>query len=228
MTVVSHRGPVTISAAAAAVAVVLSGGPLAPHAHAGAEGAISPGHPIAYISAAGERTCTLGFVFTAHRHTYGVTAGHCVADAGGYVVDAISGYRGNVVSFDYDPTRRGNDFALIGFGQAPAAATMLGTGVDGVSAPGADQPICHTGVSSGTSCGQLAAHYGVAQYLTTGLNDIPGDSGGPVWTRHGIDDIAIIGIWLGSHTDHDATYGRFYPLKDALTQLRASTTATTN
>lgn len=226
MIALSQRARAMIAAAVAAGAVLLSYAFGAPHAHAGAERAISPGDPIRYITATGSDTCTLAFAFTAHSHTYGVTAGHCVANAGGYVVDVLSGYRGRVVSFDYDPTRRGNDFALIGFGQAPVAATMLGTAVDAVSVPAADQPICHTGVSSGTSCGQLSAQYGVGQYLATGLNDVPGDSGGPVWTRHGIDDIAIVGIWLGSHIDHDGTtFGRFYPLGTALTQLGATTTA---
>lgn len=226
MTALSSRARAMIAAAVAAGAVLLSYAFGAPHAHAGAERAISPGDAIRYITAAGADTCTLAFAFIAHSRTYGVTAGHCVANTGGYVTDVISGYRGSVVAFDYDPTRRGNDFALIHFGQAPVAATMLGTAVDAISVPAADQPICHTGVSSGTSCGQLAAQYGVGQYLTTGLNDVPGDSGGPVWTRHGIDDIAIVGIWLGSHIDHDGTtYGRFYPLDRALTQLGAITTA---
>ena len=226
MTAISHRARAITAAAVTAVAVLLSCGLLAPHAHAVAERAISPGHTIRYITPGSASTCTLAFAFTARGHTYGVTAGHCVADAGGYVVDVISGYRGSVVSFDYDPTRRGNDFALIHFGQAPVAASLLGAAVDAVTAPAADRPICHTGVSSGTSCGQLSGQYGVAQYLTTRLNDVPGDSGGPVWTRYGIDDIAIVGIWLGSHIDHDGTtYGRFYPLDHALTQLRADTTA---
>ena len=226
MTTLSQRTHAITAAAVTAGAILLSCVLGAPHAHAGTQRAISPGDAIRYITAAGADTCTLAFAITAHTHTYGVTAGHCVANAGGYVVDVISGYRGSVVSFDYDPTRRGNDFALIHFGQAPLAATMLGTAVDAVTAPAADQPICHTGVSSGTSCGQLSGQYGVAQYLTTGLNDVPGDSGGPVWTRYGIDDIAIVGIWLGSHIDHDGTtYGRFYPLDHALAQLAVDTTA---
>jgi streptogrisin B len=226
MTTLSQRTHAITAAAVTAGAILLSCVLGAPHAHAGAQRAISPGDAIRYITAAGADTCTLAFAFTAHTHTYGVTAGHCVANAGGYVIDVISGYRGSVVSFDYDPTRRGNDVALIHFGQAPVAATMLGTAVNAITAPAADQPICHTGVSSGTSCGQLAAQYGAGQYLTTGLTDVPGDSGGPVWTRHGIDDIAIVGIWLGSHIDHDGTtYGRFYPLDHALTQLGANTAA---
>jgi streptogrisin B len=200
---------------------------LAPPAEAVSERSVGPGHAIRYITPRSASTCTLAFAFTSRGDTYGVTAGHCVAeDPGGYVFDATSGYRGSVVSYDYDPTRRGNDFALIDFRQAPVAASLLGATVDAVTAPAGGRPICHTGIASGTSCGQLCGHYGVMQYLTTGLNDISGDSGGPVWARYGIDGIAIVGIWLGSHIDNDGTtYGRFYPLDHALTQLGANNVA---
>lgn len=93
------------------------------------------------------------------------------------------------------------------------------------AAPPADRAVCHTGTASGTSCGELASRYGT-QYLATGLADTPGDSGGPVWTRQGIDGVAIVGIWLGSHTaTNGSTYGRFYPIKEALTGLGLRTAA---
>ena len=226
MTAISDRARAITAAALAGAAVLLCCGLLAPAARAVTERAISPGHAIRYITPGSATTCTLAFAFSTHGDTYGVTAGHCVAEPGGYVVDVPSGYRGSVVSFDYNPTRRGNDFALIHFGRSPLAASLLGASVDAVTAPATDRPICHTGVSSGTSCGQLSGQYGRNQYLTTEVNDVPGDSGGPVWTRYGIDDITIVGIWLGSHIDHDGTTdGRFYPLDYALTQLGATTTA---
>jgi len=46
-----------------------------------------------------------------------------------------------------------------------------------------------------------------------------GDSGGPVWTRYGLDELAIVGIWLGTHDDVDTINGRFYPLPEALQKL---------
>ena len=59
-----------------------------------------------------------------------------------------------------------------------------------------------------------------AQYLTEGHGDRAGDSGGPVWTRYGLDELAIVGIWLGTHDDGDDTInGRFYPLPEALQNL---------
>lgn len=197
-----------------------------PAAQAASERAISPGHGIRYTTPRTASTCTLAFAFTSRAHTYGVTAGHCVAgDRGGYILDTTSAYRGNVVSYQYDPTRRGEDYALIDFGHAPIHTSLLGVTVDAITAPDTAHPICHTGISSGTSCGELAGRYGPAQYLTAGLNDTPGDSGGPVWTRHGIDGIAIVGIWLGSHTNNDGSaYGRFSPLEHALAQLGATTT----
>jgi hypothetical protein len=94
MTALSQRPRAMIAAAVAAGTVLLSYAFGAPHAHAVTQRAISPGDAIRYITAAGADTCTLAFAFTAHSHTYGVTAGHCVANAGGYVTDVISGYRG--------------------------------------------------------------------------------------------------------------------------------------
>jgi hypothetical protein len=38
-----------------------------------------------------------------------------------------------------------------------------------------------------------------------------------VWTRYGLDELAIVGIWLGTHDDgNDTINGRFYPLPEAL------------
>ncbi|SKU68481.1 hypothetical protein [Mycobacteroides abscessus] len=194
-------------------------------AHAAPDATVGPGHALRYVSAHGSSTCTLGFTFRANAHTYGVTAGHCVAAGPGYAQDLASGYRGRVVSYDYDPSRIGNDFALIDFGNTPVASTLLDAPIMAAAAPTADHAICHTGTASGTSCGELSSRYGT-QYLATGLADTPGDSGGPVWTRAGIDGVAIIGIWLGSHTDNNgSTYGRFYPIKEALTGLGLRTAA---
>ncbi|MFA4085252.1 S1 family peptidase [Mycobacteroides salmoniphilum] len=188
-------------------------------------GAVGAGHPIRYVSAQGASTCTLAFTFLANGHTYGVTAGHCVATGRGYIQDAATGARGGVVTYNYDDSRAGSDFALIDFGNAPSEATLSGERIAEASAPAADTTVCHTGAASGTSCGQLATRYGT-QYLTDGLADIPGDSGGPVWSRTALGNIAIVGIWLGSHVDgHGHSYGRFYPINEALTGLGLKTAA---
>ena len=179
------------------------------------------GHTISYVSPAGGSTCTLGFAFRRGYRTLGITAGHCVHDGSGYIIDTDSGYRGRVVSYAYDPSKKGSDFALIDFGNAPVDTTLLDTTIAAVEAPPIDQTICHTGKSTGSTCGQLAYQYRWgAQYLTEGHGDRAGDSGGPVWTRYGLDELAIVGIWLGTHVDGDDTInGRFYPLPEALQKL---------
>lgn len=186
---------------------------------AAAVSVIAPGDTIRYLSSTGNMTCTLGFVFTRSGRSFGVTAGHCVRDGTGVIVDATSGMQGRVSLYSYDPSMKGNDFALIDFGAARIDATLLDTNIAAVQDPPADQTICHTGRASGTSCGQLYQRYG-PQYLTVGHHDRAGDSGGPVWTRYGLDEIAIVGIWLGTQIDNDDTaYGRFYPLTAALRGL---------
>lgn len=203
------------------LAIILAlGGAVAAAPPAGAAAtAIAPGDTIRYLSASGNMTCTLGFVFTRAGRSLGVTAGHCVLDGDGVIIDLNSGHRGRVITHSYDPSMKGDDFALIDFGGARINATLLDTNVAAVEAPPADQTICHTGRASGSSCGHLANRYG-PQYLTIGHRDRAGDSGGPVWTRYGIDEVAIVGIWLGTQIyNDDTTYGRFYPLTTALQGL---------
>ncbi|MFT8176817.1 trypsin-like peptidase domain-containing protein [Mycobacteroides chelonae] len=211
--------------AAVLAAAIAAGAALAAPASAHAATAIGPGDTIRYITSNTSSTCTLGFTFRAYGRTFGVTAGHCVAEDRGYILDANTGDRGRIINYDYDRTREGNDYALIDFGAAPVASTLLDTRIAAATAPPADSTICHTGIASGTSCATLAARYG-NQYLTTAIADSPGDSGGPVWTRYGIDELAIVGIWLGAHRDETgATYGRFFPIKEALTGLGLQTAA---
>jgi hypothetical protein len=179
--------------------------------------AVAAGHS---IRTAGGSLCTLGFVFIRGGRALGITAGHCVDDGSRYIIDTDSGYRGRVVSYDSDPSKKGNDFALIDFGGALVDNTLLDTTIAAVEAPPIDVNICHTGRASGSTCGQLAYRYRWGdQYLTEGHGDRAGDSGGPVWTRYGLDELAVIGIWLGTHDDADSSYGRFYPLPAALQAL---------
>jgi streptogrisin B len=69
--------------------------------------ALAAGHTISYVSPAGGSTCTLGFAFTQAGRAFGITAGHCVRDGSGYIIDTDSGYRGRVVSYAYDPMQEG-------------------------------------------------------------------------------------------------------------------------
>jgi streptogrisin B len=212
-----HHLARTALAALAALSVCLAtAGPAAANRNR-----IAAGHTISYVSPAGGSLCTLGFTFTRAGRALGITAGHCVHDGSGYIIDTDSGYRGGVVSYAYDPSKKGSDFALIDFGNAPVDTTLLDTNIAAVEAPPIDQTICHTGKSTGSTCGQLAYQYRWGdQYLTEGHDDSAGDSGGPVWTRYGLDELAIVGIWLGTHVEGDDTInGRFYPLPEALQNL---------
>jgi hypothetical protein len=52
---------------------------------------------------------------------------------------------------------------------------------------------------------------------------LPGDSGGPVWTRTGDSFAQIIGIWLGEKTTAAGQeYGRFASLAAGLQLLSAA------
>jgi hypothetical protein len=207
------RTVVAVLAALTAIAVSLA---TAATANA-TRNAVAAGHT---IRTAGGSLCTLGLVFTRSGRSLGITAGHCVDDGSRYIIDTDSGYRGRVVSYDYDPSKKGSDFALIDFGGAAVDNTLLDTSIAAVEAPPIDQTICHTGHASGSTCGQLAYQYRWGdQYLTEGHADRAGDSGGPVWTRYGLDELAIVGIWLGTHDDVDTVNGRFYPLPEALQNL---------
>lgn len=215
------RYPLARTAAAVLAALTAIGVCLATAGPAAANrDAVAAGHTISYVSPAGGSLCTLGFAFRRAGRALGITAGHCVDEGSGYIIDTDSGYRGRVVSHAYDPSRKGSDFALIDFGNAPVDNTLLDTTIAAVEAPPTDQTICHTGKSTGSTCGQLAWQYRWGdQYLTEGHRDRAGDSGGPVWTRYGLDELAIVGIWLGTHDDVDTINGRFYPLPEALQKL---------
>jgi hypothetical protein len=208
------RTAVAVLATLTAIAVCLATAATA----AANRNALAAGHA---IRTAGGSLCTLGFAFTRAGRTLGITAGHCVDDGSRSIIDTDSGYRGRVVSYAYDPSMKGSDYASIDFGNAPVDTTLLDTTIVAVEAPPTDQTICHTGRASGSTCGQLAYHYRWGdQYLTGGHRDSAGDSGGPVWTRFRLDELAIVGIWLATHTDTDDTIqGRFYPLTEGMRNL---------
>ncbi|MCW2630801.1 hypothetical protein [Mycobacterium sp.] len=102
---------------------------------------------------------------------------------------------------------------------------MKGLPVTAVTLPDKGKTICHTGISTGVACGQLADDMLVNEYLTTAMApSIPGDSGGPVWQLN--DDATsatVVGIWLGEHDDGRGGHnGRFYPLTHAFVDLTIS------
>lgn len=191
---------------------------------------ITPGERVDYISPTGNsKFCTLGYVYTGlDLHVYAVTAGHCRSTPGGYVRTTRSGHSGTFVRTIVEPRGTGGaDYGLIDFGTEPFAVSYIDDIPAGYSHPEPQpgQTICRTGVSSGQHCGQIVSRQGDDQYLTTGMpSSTPGDSGGPVWTRHGDAPAKIIGIWLGERTTPGANgiaYGRFASLAEGLRILGA-------
>ena len=176
-----------------------------------------------HVAQDGPHRCTLGYTFTnAAARTYGVTAGHCGAGPERSVLDRTTGATGHfvvTVTPDEEPFQ---DYALIDFGTSRSIPIMNGMPITGVTLPDNRNTICHTGISTGVACGQLAAGMLINQYLTTGMaRSIPGDSGGPVWqlNRDGAS-ATIVGIWLGEHdNDSGGHNGRFYPLTHAIADL---------
>lgn len=191
---------------------------------------ITPGERADYISpAGGGKFCTLGYVYTGpDLHVYAVTAGHCRNAAGGYVRNPRTGQTGTFTRVIVQPAITGGaDYGLIDFGTEPFAVSYIGDIPTGYSHPEPQlgQTVCRSGVSSGQHCGQIVSRQGEDQYLTTGMPaSIPGDSGAPVWTRHGDAPARIIGIWLGERASggvNGTEYGRFASLAEGLRILGA-------
>ena len=192
---------------------------------------VSPGEEVDYINpTGGNQFCTIGYVYTgADMHTYAITAGHCRSNpTSGYARDTRSGLTGNVVRTVFEPPPSGGaDYALIDFNTNSLPSAFIANNhtffTDDHPEPQIGQTVCRSGVSSGQHCGQIAAAQGEDQYLTTGMpTSIPGDSGGPVWTRTSQGNARIIGIWLGEKTSAaDQQYGRFASLSSGLRALGA-------
>jgi hypothetical protein len=194
---------------------------------------VSPGDEVDYINPAGSNQfCTIGYVYTGpDLHTYAITAAHCRSNpTSGYARDNRSGLTGNFVRTVFEAPRSGGaDYALIDFSTNSLASAFIADNhtpfTDDHPEPQIGQTICRSGVSSGQHCGQIAASRGEDQYLTTGMPpSIPGDSGGPVWTRTPHGFAQIIGIWLGEKTTAAGQeYGRFASLSRGLRALARRT-----
>ncbi len=192
---------------------------------------VSPREEVDYINpTGGNQFCTIGYVYTgADMHTSAITAGHCRPNPpSGYARDTRSGLTGNFVRTVFEPPRSGGaDYALIDFNTNSLPSAFIADNhtlfTDDHPEPQIGQTVCRSGVSSGQHCGQIAAAQGEDQYLTTGMpTSIPGDSGGPVWTRTSQGNARIIGIWLGKKTTAAGQqYGRFASLSSGLRALGA-------
>jgi hypothetical protein len=220
----------TIRLAAGIITAVVTTAALAePGASNAALTMISPGDQVDYVTAnTNTQFCTIGYAYSGPDfHTYAVTAGHCRNSDSGYARDTRTGLTGHFVRTVVEPPRSGGpDYGLIDFGRDSVPSVFMGDTpyTDEHPQPQVGQSVCHTGVTSGQHCGQIAAAQGADQYLTTGMPaSLPGDSGGPVWTRTGHSFAQIIGIWLGQKTTAAGQeYGRFASLATGLQLLSAS------
>jgi hypothetical protein len=220
----------TIRLAAGIITAVVATAALAePGASNAALNVISPGDQVDYVTAnTNTQFCTIGYAYSGPGfHTYAVTAGHCRNSDSGYARDIRTGLTGHFVHTVVEPPRSGGpDYGLIDFGRDSVPSVFMGDTpyTDGHPQPQVGQSVCHTGVTSGQHCGQIAAAQGEDQYLTTGMPaSLPGDSGGPVWTRTAHGFAQIIGIWLGQKTTAAGReYGRFASLATGLQLLSAS------
>lgn len=190
---------------------------------------ISPGDQVDYVTPnANTKFCTIGYVYSGPDfHTFAVTAGHCRNSASGYARDTRTGLTGDFVRSIVEPPRSGGaDYGLIDFGRNSVPSVFMRDTpyTDDHPQPQVGQLVCHTGVTSGQHCGQITATQGQNQYLTTGMPaSLPGDSGGPVWTRSAHGFVQIIGIWLGEKvTAAGQEYGRFASLATGLQLLGTS------
>lgn len=220
-TTASARAAATIALTVGATASLIAG---PSEAHAAAAG-VAPGDQIDAVAGDQQETCTLGYTFTdpASYTTYGITAGHCnLNNNSSYVQDRSTGTVGHFMLTVAEPDFfNGDDYGVINFGTTPSAPTMYGITVTGAGAPDPQNAVCHTGVKTGVTCGQLGKRLTRTQFTTTGMNQsIPGDSGGPVWQTTDQGTATVVGIWLGERiTGNGTRSGRFSALPDIMTGI---------
>ncbi len=190
------------TAPAALVALVLPGIPV--HADPGV--VVFPGMQIIQ----GTNACTVGFVDPQARVAF--TAGHCRGD--GAVLDQSRRYVGHQASFrdntpngaTIDTNHQITDWEVIALAPGVAINNVLPRGLALVSdpavVPAAGLPVCHFGVVTGESCGNIQAVYNGWFTMANGVVSQKGDSGGPVYSVTPDGRAAIVGMF-------NSTWGQF-------------------
>lgn len=210
------------AAIAAGLAVLSVASPSDAHA---AQTPVAPGDQIDAVAGDTQETCTLGYTFTdpTNSTTYGITAGHCNHNmASSHVRDRTTGAVGNFVLTVAEPDIfNGDDYGLINFGNNTPAPAVNGLPITDIGSPSSQTPLCHTGIQTQTTCGQLGRRLTGTQYTTSGIGQsLPGDSGGPVWQASERGTATLVGIWLGERiTGNGARYGRFAALPEILSGM---------
>ncbi|MCV7317565.1 hypothetical protein H7J77_18715 [Mycolicibacillus parakoreensis] len=147
--------------------------------------------------------CTLGFVDTAAR--VGFTAGHCrgsgpVTDVADHVIGTLAAFRDNTpdgatvntdeVIADYEVILLAPDVAV---NDILPGGRVLRSDPDLAVQPG--DGVCHFGVITGESCGEVQAVNNGWFTMTNGVVSAKGDSGGPVYVLTPDGSGRIVGLF---------------------------------
>ncbi|BBZ76212.1 hypothetical protein MANY_15490 [Mycolicibacterium anyangense] len=185
--------------ALAAVAAAALCSTVAPVAQADPGVVVSPGMEIHQDS----NVCTLGYVDPVARIAF--SAGHCrgsgpVTDKDGRFIGMVSTFQdntpdGSVVRTDEVIT----DYEIIGLGADVVVNNILPGGRQLVADPApamtAGQPVCHFGVITGESCGNIERVNNGWFTMTNGVVSKKGDSGGPVYMPVDNNKAVLIGLF---------------------------------
>ncbi|RAV09821.1 hypothetical protein DQP55_16830 [Mycolicibacterium sp. GF69] len=154
--------------------------------------------------------CTLGFVDPQARIAF--TAGHCrgsgqVRDRQGNLIGVQTVYRDNTPNgATVDTNHQIADWEAIALSPDVMINNVLPGGKVLVSDPGvvptAGQPVCHFGVVTGESCGNVEAVNNGWFTMANGVVSQKGDSGGPVYVITPDNRAVLIGMF-------NSTWGRY-------------------
>ncbi|OBF93174.1 hypothetical protein A5790_12290 [Mycobacterium sp. 852002-51152_SCH6134967] len=154
--------------------------------------------------------CTLGYVDPATRIAF--TAGHCrgsgpVRDRNGNLIGMQTVYRDNTPNgATVDTNHQIADWEAIALAPNVAVNNVLPGGKVLVADPGvvptAGQPVCHFGVVTGESCGNVEAVNNGWFTMANGVVSQKGDSGGPVYVITPDNRAVLIGMF-------NSTWGQY-------------------
>jgi hypothetical protein len=158
----------------------------------------------------GTNACTVGFVDTQARVAY--TAGHCrgdgsVLDRGRRFIGQQGAFRDNTPNgATIDTNHQITDWEAINLASDVTVNNVLPRGLvlvsDPAIVPTPGLAVCHFGVVTGESCGNIQAVYNGWFTMANGVVSQKGDSGGPVYSVTPDGRAAIVGMF-------NSTWGQF-------------------
>ena len=160
----------------------------------------------------GTNVCTLGFVDPVHRVAF--TAGHCrdgadVDDRDGNLIGALGSFRDNTPDgATVDTNHMIADWETIHLTADVAVNNILPGGrmlvEDPAFVPVPGAPVCHFGVVTGESCGNIEAVNNGWFTMANGVVSQKGDSGGPVYMITPDGRAAIVGMFNSTWGNYPA------------------------